>query len=77
MACERGRTVQKEYAEAVAARLQAELLGPTEIRIATKRESDALMDRIIHVSGCQECWVDPPAPSIRELNATHSRTKRP
>jgi hypothetical protein len=60
MACERGRIVQKELDEAIAARRLAEHLGPVQVRIAKKRETDARLDRIIHVSGCSDCWAHPP-----------------
>ena len=59
MSCERGRMVQREFEEAVATRIRMEHssqpLRPDELRAAKSRESNALLNRTVHVSGCQEC----------------------
>jgi hypothetical protein len=75
MACERGYAVQNEFEKAVGERIEVEARYPFGHRTneavidARSNEKEALLNRTIHVSGCHECWLNPPQYIRHKLSA--------
>jgi hypothetical protein len=64
MPCEDGWKLQLAFEDSVVARSALEMrIGPkleSEVKNAQKQEDQALLRRAMHISGCQQCWIDPP-----------------
>jgi hypothetical protein len=70
MSCNREQFLQKEFDDAVSARIQAEarslsgldLHAAGEVRDARTKEDKAQKQRMFHISGCRDCWASASPP---------------
>jgi len=66
MSCEKGQHLHQEFEQAVADRVFVERTSTQshrkdpDLKQAQQKEDRALMQRTFHVSGCPECWTNPP-----------------